>query len=82
MPVYDKRYEDQPAIEYVNVVLKLISPYGKNGMRMSPPRFGKMELNNDQLGFMPVYVNYEDAVRDYPNTVIYQVRVSTKDDES
>ena len=79
MPVYDKRYEDELSIEYVNVVMKLISPYGKSGVRMSPPRFGAMELANDQLGYLPVYLNYDDAVKDYPDVPIHQLRVSVED---
>ena len=78
MPVYDKRYEDQP-IEYVNIVMKLVSPYGKSGVRMSPPRFGKMELANDQPGYLPVYLNYDDAIKDYPDAPIHQLRLSIED---
>jgi len=74
MPVYDQRYEDQP-ITYINIVLKIVSPYGENGVSKSPPRFGRVELNHKQLGFLPVYLNYEDAVRDYPNVPIHQIRV-------
>jgi len=74
MPVYDQRYEDQP-VEYVNIVLKIVSPYEENGVSMNPPRFGRVELNHKQLGFLPVYLNYEDAVRDYPNVPIHQIRV-------
>ena len=74
MPVYDKRYEEQP-MEYVNIVLKLVSPYGENGVSMNPPRFGRVELNHKQLGFLPVYLDYGDAVKDFPNVPIHQVRV-------
>ena len=49
MPVYDKRYEDQPTGEYVNIVLTLVSPYNKSE-RASIPRFGHLELSHDQLG--------------------------------
>jgi len=79
MPVYDARYEDQPNIKYVNVVLKLISPYGKSGVKMSPPRFGAMELKNDQLGYLPVYLNYAEAMSDYPDEPIYQLKISVED---
>ena len=76
MPVYDNRYEDNPTGEYVNIVLKLVSPYGKCGVRMNPPRFGKMELRNEQLGFLPVYSDYQEAVKDYPDEIIHQVRIA------
>ena len=81
MPVYDKRYEDQPnpnqpsSGEYVNIVLKVISPYGEDGVRMSPPRFGRLELGHEQLGFLPVYNDYKEAMKDYPHEQIYQVRL-------
>jgi hypothetical protein len=77
MPVYDKRYEDQPIGEYVNIVLKLISPYSEKGVRMTPPRFGRMELKNEQLGYLPVYLDYDEAVKDYPDDIIHQVRINT-----
>ena len=72
MPVYDKRYEDQPIGEYVNIVLKLISPYSENGVRI-----GRMELKNEQLGYLPVYLDYDEAVKDYPDDIIHQVRINT-----
>jgi len=74
MPVYDTRYSEQP-IEYINIVLKVISPYGAQGVSESPPRFGRVELNHKQLGFLPVYLKYEDAVKDYPGAIIHQIRV-------
>ena len=74
MPVYDTRYSEQP-IEYINIVLKIVSPYGEPGVSESPPRFGRVELHNKQLGFLPVYLKYEDAVKDYPDVPIHQIRV-------
>jgi len=80
MPVYDKRYEDQliPS-RYVHIVLKLVSPGDKREGKIFLPLFGEMELKNDQLGYLPVYLNYTDAVRDYPNTAIHQMSISTED---
>ena len=74
MPVYDERYNESP-IQYVNIVLQLVSPYGENGVSESPPRFGRVELNHKQLGFLPVYLDYAEAAKAYPNAPIHQVRV-------
>ncbi len=76
MPVYDKRYEDQPTGEYVNIVLTLVSPYNKSE-RASIPRFGHLELSHDQLGYLPVYMDYEQARKDYPTEIIHQLRIPT-----
>lgn len=74
MPVYDKRYED-PSIEYVNIVLRIVSPYANSNVSEGPPRFGKVELKHNQLGFLPIYSNYEDAMNDYPDVLIHQMRI-------
>ena len=74
MPVYDRRYEDSAGIEYVNIVMKVIHPTNHSDYA-GPPRFGRLEINNEQLGYLPVYLNYEDAVMDYPNEQIHQIRV-------
>ena len=81
MPVYDHRRMDMKGLpDQVCVVLK---PVGIPSGQGSENQSGAITLESFQgtIGYLPVFMNYQDALAAYPNIPIYVMDLTAYKEE-
>ena len=81
MPVYDYRRMDMKGLpDQVCVVLK---PVGIPSGQGSENQSGAITLESFQgtIGYLPVFMNYQDALAAYPNVPIYVMDLTAYKEE-